>query len=334
MRPIYTAKHLKYLKSIYKGRHILETTKLFNKRFRMRVTPAALKTYAQRFGLRSGYKPGSDWNKKYYEKHIRFLKKNVPGRHYSETVKIFNKRFGFTITARQLASLCKRVGIQTGFTGYFPKGHVPHNKGIKGVYYPGCEKGWFKKGDVPWDYMPVGTERVNADGYVDIKITDTAMPVQRRWKAKHIILWEKEHGKVPRGHCVIFLDGNKKNITLNNLMMVSRQVHAVMCHLNYFTKDRERTRANCTLAQLKVAIGDRKRESFKRVKRTMVFLDNNGMRIQVVKIEGKKKWVAMRESKYGLRLLKAKIKPRNSIAAARRDLYEYALTRNWQRVEK
>jgi len=259
MKKIYTPKHLNYLKKIYMGRHSDEAAKMFNRRFKMNATPKAIKSLAKRYGFKSGYKNTTSWNKMFFDEHIRFLKKIVPNTDYKVVVKLFNQKFGFNITKEQLRNLLKRKGVHNGFTGFFLKGHVPANKGVKGVYYPGSEKTWFKKGHVPWDYMPVGAERINGGGYVEVKISDTAMPVQRRWKLKHIILWEKEHGKVPPCHCVIFLDGNRQNITLNNLEMISMPVRAVMCRRKYFTNNREETKTCLMLAQLKVSIATAKR---------------------------------------------------------------------------
>lgn len=327
----YAPEHLKYLKSIYKGRHILEITKLFNKRFHLKKTAIAVKSFAKKNGLKSGYKNKTSWNIKYNEKHIRYLKEITPNTDYKTVTELFNKKFGFGITVQKLRSLCKRKGVRNGFTGFFPKGHVPANKGMKGVYAPGCEKTWFKKGNVPWDYMPVGSERVTADGYVEIKISDTALPVQRRWKAKHIIVWEKARGAIPRKHNVIFLDGNRKNITLDNLMLVSAGVHAVMNRNKYYTNDKEETKKNLTFALLKVALANKKRESFKKIKGNMVVLNNNGKRIWISRV--KDKWIAVMETKKGQRVL-AKLKPRDRREDAERDLCEYALLRGWQRVEK
>jgi hypothetical protein len=329
---IYTPEHLNYLKRIYKGHHSAESTKMFNRRFKLNATRKAVTSLAKRYGFKSGYKNRTGWNKMYFEKHIRYLKKIVPNTDYKIVTKLFNEKFGFNLSVNSLRSLCKRIGVHNGFTGHFPKGHVPQNKGVRGVYYPGCEKGWFKKGNVPWDYMPVGSERVTTDGYVEVKVSDTAMPVQRRWKGKHKILWEKKHGKIPKGHCLIFLDGNKQNVTLDNLMMVSHPVRYVMCHLNYFTDDIEKTKTYVRLAQLKVALANRKRESFKKVKGHMVVLTNNGKRIWVARVNGK--WIAVKEYKTGIRPIRAALKPRDNRKDAERDLYEYALSRGWQRVEE
>ena len=38
----------------------------------------------------------------------------------------------------------------------------------------------------------------------------------------HLLVWEAAHGPIPAHHAIIFLDGDKKNITLGNLELVTR----------------------------------------------------------------------------------------------------------------
>lgn len=38
----------------------------------------------------------------------------------------------------------------------------------------------------------------------------------------HVLLWEEYNGKVPSNHAVVFKDGNKQNITIENLELVTR----------------------------------------------------------------------------------------------------------------
>ena len=70
-------------------------------------------------------------------------------------------------------------------------------------------------------YQPIGTERLSKDGYLERKVNDD-MPLQRRWRAVHILLWESVNGVLPKNHCLIFRDGNKANITLDNLELITR----------------------------------------------------------------------------------------------------------------
>ncbi|HEU4708777.1 MAG TPA: hypothetical protein VFS17_05645, partial [Methylophilaceae bacterium] len=81
----------------------------------------------------------------------------------------------------------------------FPKGHVPANKGKKGISYPGMEATQFKPGHKPGNYRPVGSTRIcSKDGYVLIKIEEGMF----KWKALHRIVWERMNGAVPPGHVV------------------------------------------------------------------------------------------------------------------------------------
>ena len=70
-------------------------------------------------------------------------------------------------------------------------------------------------------YKPIGTERVTIDGYLERKMNDD-MPLQKRWRAVHIVLWEQANGPLPGGHALVFRDGNKRNISLDNLELVTR----------------------------------------------------------------------------------------------------------------
>ena len=69
-------------------------------------------------------------------------------------------------------------------------------------------------------WLPVGSTRVSADGYLQRKISDTGYP--RDWKSIHILLWEEHVGPIPTGHCVCFKDNNKQNVVIDNLELITR----------------------------------------------------------------------------------------------------------------
>ncbi|WP_233095998.1 HNH endonuclease signature motif containing protein [Alicyclobacillus sp. SO9] len=103
--------------------------------------------------------------------------------------------------------------------------------------------------------MPVGSERVNADDYVDIKIADP-----NRWRGKHLIVWEEYHGRhVPKGHVVIFGDRNRRNFDPDNLILVSRAQLAVMNKQGLIQDHAELTRSGVIVADLYQKISQRKR---------------------------------------------------------------------------
>ncbi|MBF8176947.1 HNH endonuclease [Herminiimonas contaminans] len=104
----------------------------------------------------------------------------------------------------------------------FPKGHQPANKGKK---MPGFAPGrmaetQYAKGNVPPNYLPLGSERYSKEGYLQRKMTDTGYP-PKDWVPVHWLLWIQHNGPIPSGHRVCFKDRNKKNIVIENLELLS-----------------------------------------------------------------------------------------------------------------
>lgn len=134
--------------------------------------------------------------------------------------------FNRDVAAGNLHALRKRKGWRTGRTGCFTRGEAPHNKGTH-FKPPGSERGHFKKGErrgvAVKLYKPVGTERLCKDGYLERKIHD-GMPLQSRWRAVHLILWEEINGPIPTGMALKALDSNKANTDPSNWEAVPRAI--------------------------------------------------------------------------------------------------------------
>jgi hypothetical protein len=187
---------------------------------------------------------------------IRFITKKITGRSYAEMTNLFNEHFGLRgkkkLTPGQMKGAASRYKLRNGVDARFRPGIVPHNKGQKGYCAAGSEAGWFSTGNRPWNYRPVGSERLNVDGYMEVKIRDP-----KTWKAKHVVIWEKKHGTVPKGSAIIFADGNRLNVCLNNLLMVSRRELAVMNHLGLISGNKDLTKVGKSIADIKLLIAER-----------------------------------------------------------------------------
>lgn len=201
-------------------------------------------------------------NRKYTAEHIEFIDANIKGRRHREMAAMFNEHFGTNFPASAILSLTYRHGLKNEIDCRFNKGHeptqfrkgmTPWNKGKKGVACGG-EETQFEKGHKPWNYKPVGTERINGDGYIDVKIADP-----RTWKGKHIIIWEEANGPVPEGHVVIFADRDKLNVVLDNLLLVSRKELAVMNKRGLIANSAEMTKTGLAIADIYLKIGERKK---------------------------------------------------------------------------
>lgn len=129
----------------------------------------------------------------------------------------------FGVSAKALNQIARKHGIykQDDFNGgQFQKGLTPWNKG-KPHNPPGSEKGRFKKGGMPQTWQPIGSERTDSDGITYRKVSDTG-PRKKKWRAVHVLLWEEHNGPLPDGHIVVFADRNQKNVTIENLVAISR----------------------------------------------------------------------------------------------------------------
>jgi hypothetical protein len=103
----------------------------------------------------------------------------------------------------------------------FPKGHVPANKGVKGRPSTGrMAETQFKRGQKGYNWKPVGATRLDADGYLQRKVSDTGYP-PRDWRNVHVLLWEEAHGPVPPKHRVVFRNGDKRDVRLENLDLIT-----------------------------------------------------------------------------------------------------------------
>lgn len=205
-------------------------------------------------------------NRKYNAEHVDYIATNITGRSFKELTAMFNERFGMGLRVSAITSLADRHGLHNGRDtrlnkGYeptqFKKGHVPANKGQKGISYPGMKPTQFKKGNKPHNWVPLRSERITKDGYIQVKIDEGRF--QHNWRGKHILIWEGENGPVPKGHAVIFGDGNNRNFELDNLILVSRKQLVRLNQLNLIQNDAELTRTGVILADIYNRIGERKK---------------------------------------------------------------------------
>lgn len=121
------------------------------------------------------------------------------------------------IQQRAVKLKLKRSREQVAFNR-FKQGNEPWNKGKKFNAGGRSSQTHFKKGHTPKSSRPVGSRRTTKDGYIERKVSEP-----NRWKLEHVFLWERENGSIPQSHCVIFKDGNKANLAIENLQLISRK---------------------------------------------------------------------------------------------------------------
>lgn len=116
------------------------------------------------------------------------------------------------------------VLAEHGHSTRFKKGHIPHSKGKKQTDFMSPEAiertkaTRFKKGQRSLTWRPKGSERINVEGYVEIKTDDV-----NKWELKHRVIWKEYYGPIPDGCNIRFINGNKSDIRIENLSLVSNQ---------------------------------------------------------------------------------------------------------------
>lgn len=118
------------------------------------------------------------------------------------------------------------IGVATRFTNQM----AGWNKGKKQSDYMSPEMiertkaTRFKKGQDPHNTVPIGHERISRDGYLEVKIQHLkSKGKNENFEAKHRLLWMEHFGPIPEGMNIEFLDGDKMNIVIENLVLRSRK---------------------------------------------------------------------------------------------------------------
>jgi hypothetical protein len=174
----------------------------------------------------------------YTPEEIRFIRKNIAKRSYAEMTDLFNRHFGLRGKKRLTFGQMKGTLIRRGISN-----------GLSGRFLPGCTSA---------NRKPIGTECTGGGGYVVIKTADPSV-----WKYKHVVIWEKARGTIPKDHVIMFADGNKLNIRLSNLLIVSRKERGVMNRYGLIFNHKDLTKIGKLIADVKMLVNERQREAKK-----------------------------------------------------------------------
>lgn len=189
---------------------------------------------------------------KYTNEEDKFLIDNVKGISLKELTDKFNQRFNINLSESSIANRKNKLHLSSGIVGgQFQKGQEPVNKGKKWDDYISKEKQekikktWFKKGNIPHNHRNVFEERLDKNGYIEIKIKEPNV-----WHEKQRYIYEQHYGKIPKGHKVIFLDGNYRNFDIDNLKLVSSAEHLIMNKNKLRFKNKELTETGLLVAKI------------------------------------------------------------------------------------
>ena len=161
------------------------------------------------------------------------------GKYIYEIAELMTDKFNCEFRKGQIKSIMAKHKISNNMKSKNQKGIKPWNKGVKmGNYHIHNTKN-------------IGDEYINSEGYTMIKVDN---PI--RWVQKHRYLYEQTFGEIPKDKALIFLDGNKQNLNLDNLKCITRKQLIKMNQNKLFYNNAELTRAGSELANLMLKINE------------------------------------------------------------------------------
>tara|TARA_R110002167_G_scaffold98718_13_gene259457 strand:+ start:7416 stop:8204 length:789 start_codon:yes stop_codon:yes gene_type:complete len=220
----YTDQQLRFLKTGFIQMMVGPLTQAFNAKFDLDKTEAqirsTLKNHRFRSGRISGVQAGT--SQLFPQEQVAFIKTQYQQHDIEALTELLNQQFDCCFKPSQLRSFVKNHGITCGRSGQYQKGNKPWATGTKGLCKP--NRGSFKQGNAPGNVKALYSERVNVDGYIEIKVPErnphTGAPT--RYRHKHVWTWEQTNGPVPDGFMVAFIDSNKLNCDPANLELITR----------------------------------------------------------------------------------------------------------------
>lgn len=249
----YSAEQLAFLREFAPGHWLEEITDSFNAAFGLSLKPCTVRSLMNNHRIASGVKH-TRWREKVHllttpeQDELVRQRYHDRGKGSFKEVQEYLVTLGVSMTLEQVKGYLSRKHIRLGVYGYFKPGGTPANKGKKmsAAAYARCKPTMFHKGFVPHNTQPVGSESIGPDGYTKVKVAQPS-----KWMLKHRYLWEQATGeKLQKGDRIIFLDGNRQNITAENLAKVSGSQLARLNQNHLLYSDAELSKTGVLMAKL------------------------------------------------------------------------------------
>lgn len=164
---------------------------------------------------------------RYTKEQEIFLIQSVEGVAYTDLARAFNEKFHADLNGSAIRQKCYALGVKNNIDPRFQKNTNPSST------------------------KPTGAESIDEDGNPIIKVGQP-----REWRKKSHVVYEAHHGAIPDNHFIIFLNRNKKDCRIENLVSVSRPTFYRLVHSGMYTENEEITRVGITMSLLRQKIAE------------------------------------------------------------------------------
>jgi len=200
---------------------------LFQDKFDSGHTLESVKSKLKHIGIRKV--------NEYGEEQYDFLRKYGGKLTTKELTKKLNARFNSSHSEQSVRTITKRLGV---------------TKDKETIANERIERSKVAIGDSAW-----------ANGYEYIKVREGTGNFYKNYERKCRIVWEEKYGKLPKGWQVVFLNGDKTDCRIENLMAVSNQITARMANgrgRSMWSENAEITKSAIAVCKLEQTIKDNK----------------------------------------------------------------------------
>lgn len=223
MNKILTEPMKNFLKNNVVGVSAKDLTNLINKEFKTKFTVKQINDFKRYYGLKNGLN-------QIFPKEVKiFVQNNVKGLLCEELTTLVNQTFDTNYTITQIKNLKQTYKLKAG-TGIHKRCNI-------------------KRGKFP---TYIGQKRI-INGCTEIKVAEP-----NKWVRLATYIWEQHNGKVAKGCVVTYLDGNKQNNDIENLVCITRGENTVLSCQGLRTNNAELTKIGIATVKLKMAIRRRK----------------------------------------------------------------------------
>lgn len=106
--------------------------------------------------------------------------------------------------------------------------------------------------------VPIGTEYIKNDGMTLIKISEN------KWEYKQRYIYSQYYNiELTKDDYIIFLDQDRTNFDINNLVKISRHESAILSNQKIFSKNSEITKTGIEVAKLMIKLKESKNGKIK-----------------------------------------------------------------------
>ena len=194
----------------------------------------------------------------YSEQQIDFLKTNSFGRTRKELTMLFNKRFSTNKSIQNIKAFCNNRGFNCGNNGQYKNKHKPWHSGLSGDEY----KKHYTKESFERSHVGITNHRKYKIGDTVIRhgiphvitSTEKKTPIDKRVMSKRRYVYTQYHDKIEKGHKILVLDGDAKNVSLDNLYCVPDKYIPILNKNHWLTDNPEHTLAALKWCELLYAL--------------------------------------------------------------------------------